>query len=835
MLKQKISTDLVLASEIKVREKYRNATDKQALVQAIFSDLDAIGIDSYITALEVYFHVLLALELSSSTQSIKERDRNKLKDLAEKCLRFCQIQPVTSQHSYLYSRLYSLLGANSLRAGAAWESVSQVMIGEYLGRDSKESVQTDAYLRGMQAWQLGHLRIAKVALHTFDIQTDSRDNSIHQEVMRLLIRIYRLSGETEEARSRIVVYKEEYPQVKIQTDFEELLCALQKGDDPKILYDFLQKRRHELGTFELYLGQLWLCASRYRDIWVSFSSIKDRKDKKGEPSQPHEALALGYLSTLETLYNQDKLLQQRLELLGKKLLDIREAADPELALLFLAGAIRWLNRSKQITFAAILLEEYKALSLRYSDGHTVDCSGLIRDVIEQLPVVVDREAVKLQGQLYVGATPRFLKIAQLVTKATFSLAALRLNPLVSEEERNKKRFAVHKEVFGELEQVIGTLKGPMMKAGQLIAAQYYADPNSLQVLAGIYDNAPPLPFEMMKEQLEKELQGEIEQIFKEFTSKPIAVTSMSEVYKAQLHDGTYVAVKVMYPRIDEIMESDLRLLRLLTPAIRHLKSQEQIDIILQQFSKRFRAECDYEKEAETHQTMYALFKGDRDVLIPKVFSELSTRRVLVTEYIEGTRLDHFMREANQEERNRVGTKLFRFGMLSAIKFGIMHIDPHLANFIVAGDQVLAFDFGAVAALSPELLDNYRKVMTAKYFGQIDRVYDILLGMGYIDSKRLSKSDFFEGVGPYFVSPYHLDEVRPFYGEGEGSAFRYLVKTGTLKKISPNPEDFFANLASSISEEVLARLGAQANWHELLGEVLAEAGLIDLDATKIGAS
>ncbi len=834
MLKQKISADIINTAEAKTRAKYQHVQDGSLAIQNIFADLDALVINSYSEALQVYFHIITALELNRAAQCIKEREKIKLLDMAEKCLRFCHIQAVTSQHSHLYSRLYTLIAENSLSVGQAWESVSQVMIGEYLGRDSKSSTQTSAWVRGVQAWQLGHLRIAKIALHTFDINRSVND-SYHREAMRLLIRIYRLSGETEQASARWDIYNAEFakvPGLEYEIRLEQLICELQKGSDPKELFDFLQRNRNALTALELCLGQLWLCASRYRDIWVSFSSMKERKGKKGDPSSLVDQTGIAYLNSLEIFYNQEKPLQFRLEVLGKKLVDIRQAPDPELALLFLAGAIRWLNRSKQIAFASILIDEYKALSLRYSEGRTVDSTGLILDVIDQLPTVVDRDSVKHHSSLFVGTTPRFLKLAQVVSKASFMLGMLRLKPM-NQEDRIKRRFEIHQEIYNDLEKVIGELKGPLMKVAQLAAANYFVENNSLKVMQGIYDQAPALPPEIMLKQIESELKRPVDEIFKEFDPKPIAVTSISEVFKATLPDGTLVAVKAIYPRIEEIMESDLRLFKMLTPLLRRIKSQQKIDGVIKQCSERFLKECDYEIEAATHQTVFDHFKGDRDILIPKVFRELSTKRIFVTEFIEGERLDHFLRHADQERRNEVSAQLLRFGMISVLKYGIVNIDPHLANFIVKDDKIVALDFGAVAVLTPELLQYYRKITAYKYFGMLEPIYELLNEMGYIDGKTLSRDEFLKGIGPHFLNPYDKDEVRLFYENEANSVIRYMVRTGSLDALNPKAEYFFANLATSVSEEVLGRLGARLNWHRLLGEILLEAGIIEsLDSMRV---
>jgi|GEM_PF-3721265 len=826
MLKSKISTETLNACESRITERYASFKNDQETLLLIFSDMQSKTIDSQANALEIFFQVLLALNLNKNLQSIKARDRLHLKELGENCLRYCQIQAVKSQHSHLYSRLYQTLAENSLHSGETWESIIQAMTGEYLGRDGKGDNESSAFLRGLQAWQLGHLRTAKIAMHTIDLQAGD-SHPFREQSFRLLIRIYRLSGEPDQALSQWHVYQDEWGEnsaLNKTAQLERLLCEMQKGVDPKGLHDFLEKEQDDLPFMDLALGLLWLSASRFREIRKNLLEIKRKTARRRSELSNQEQVALQLFSSLLVLHDPDISFQQKLENLGKRLVDLRLAPDPELAHLFLAAAIRWLNRAKQVTLASILMDEYKARSLQYSEGKSTDTLSLIQDMSESMPVVVDRNIIRHHGELYKGMTPRFLKIAQVVAKGSFLMAKLRLKKL-SPAEFRQQHTNIYLEILKDFEQTVKELKGPVMKLGQMIAASYFVSDDSRNIMRRVYDSAPAVALDTIKSQVETALQRPMEDVFQEFTLSPLAVASIGQVFQARLHDQTQVAVKLMYPGIDRIVKTDLLLAKLLAPLFRQFISRESVSVIIELFSNRYMQECDYIEEAKNQQMMYQIFEDDPALKIPKLYPEYSSKHMLVMEYIEGQRLDEFIQSTEPAEREFVATQLARFFLLSILKHGVMHIDPHPANFIVMGDRLTVLDFGATVRLSGQLLGSYQRQMLYKYRGDYQGLYAEIIAIRLFDSSELSLELFQQKIGPLMMEPYCCDEVRPFYLEGREHLMEYLLQSGLSKKLRLNPLHYFSDTVSTYMEEMMAGLKVELNWHQLLGSILLEAKLL----------
>jgi predicted unusual protein kinase regulating ubiquinone biosynthesis (AarF/ABC1/UbiB family) len=815
MAKYKISTELLQNCETKIRQQYLAiGSAKQVLLQ-LFTDLESARIQTEADALDTYFCVLLALELNQSTQSIKDRDKARLLELAETCLGFCQIRPVTSHHSHLYFRLYQAMAQNTALSGQAWESTVQIMLGEYMGCDGRSQDEPSAWLRGQQAWMLGHLRTAKVALHT-TLMAEMDPAFARDQAWQLLIRVYRLSGEGDEALLQATAFRQEFSdQAEAATLYQriQILARIQKGADAKILNEFLNSKGQELDSPSLSLSLLWLGACPGREF------LKDAAKWKGSPD-----FAWQLVNTLKQLHEQATPLQQRFELLGKRLTTLASSPDPECSLLFLACAIRWLLRIKQLTFASVLHEEYRTQSLRLSDGRFPDVLGVMRDMSESLPIVVSKEAYRGQQKLYTGTTPRFLKVAQTMARCSIHLAKLYLRNLEPQAFAQQQQ-QIFRDFMRDFELVLGELKGPAMKIAQMIAASYFVDKDTQAIMQRIHEEAKPLPLLEIQEHLAKAWGQPLHSVLREFEAHPIAVASIGQVYRGVMHDGTEVAIKFKYPGIEDAVRSDLRLVKLFAPLLRQFIPAEHLQAIIEQFTQRFERECDYQQEAAAQERFALSFAGDPEIRIPRVLKDLSTDQVLVTEFAGGHRLDHFIETAGQEELNAAARKILRFSLLALLKHGDQHIDPNLANFIVTPDSITILDFGACMEIPEDLKNVYGAIMVSRCKGDEASLYELAMTLRLFDRKDMPFEEFVKTISPSLMAPYAFDRERPFFEEGHVNLAEYFLKKGLTKKVQLDPRFVFTNAGSILGESVIARMGARINWHQLAKSVLIEIGLI----------
>src|SRR4029079_5491478 len=187
-------------------------------------------------------------------------------------------------------------------------------------------------------------------------------------------------------------------------------------------------------------------------------------------------------------------------------------------------------------------------------------------------------------------------------------------------------------------------------------------------------------------------------------TEPAAAASIGQVYRGRTTDGREVAVKVQYPGIAESVEADMRNLLLLSPLLRQLMPGLEVKDLLAELRKRICEECDYELEAGNHRRVERFWRGHPFVLVPRVDTELSTRRVLVTEWVEGISFDEVANQPD-EVRDRYAQIVYRFFYVTALEMGIALGDPHPGNYLLCEAGHVAFlDFGMMRRLPPGYIE-----------------------------------------------------------------------------------------------------------------------------------
>src|SRR5687768_12784506 len=200
---------------------------------------------------------------------------------------------------------------------------------------------------------------------------------------------------------------------------------------------------------------------------------------------------------------------------------------------------------------------------------------------------------------------------------------------------------------------------------------------------------------------------------------------------ARTSDGEHVAVKVQQPGVAEAVDADLRNLGLVTPIIKRLAPGLDAGAMLAELRERISDELDYEMEAQNQRRLERRFRGHPHVRLPRVYTELSTRRVLVTEYVEGLRADE-IKHLGDAERDRIGEIAFRFYFGLVWRDGVVAGDPHPENCIVCPDgRLCLLDFGLLRDLEADYLEGERDITRAVADHDPQRVHDGLSSLGYL--------------------------------------------------------------------------------------------------------
>ena len=257
-----------------------------------------------------------------------------------------------------------------------------------------------------------------------------------------------------------------------------------------------------------------------------------------------------------------------------------------------------------------------------------------------------------------------------------------------------------------IRRVLEHAGGVYIKLGQIAATRVDLLPREIcDELAELQNRVPAEPRERIAPVLEAELGAPVDEVFAEFDWEPLAAASIGQTYRARLHSGEPVVVKVQRPDIETLMERDIAALGLLadfaqrrTPFGQGLRSGE----MLAQFAQGLRAELDFRHEADAMAEMKLMLYERSAVRIPAVHREVSGRRVLVQERFDGvTVADTRHLEDGAIDRAALADQLLRTTLDQVVRVGLFHADPHPGNVFALPDGTLGLiDFGAVGRLDP---------------------------------------------------------------------------------------------------------------------------------------
>ena len=227
--------------------------------------------------------------------------------------------------------------------------------------------------------------------------------------------------------------------------------------------------------------------------------------------------------------------------------------------------------------------------------------------------------------------------------------------------------------------------GLYVKLGQFVASMNHVlPPQYPETLARCQDRATPVKFETVKQAVEAELRlPALADAFSHFEPEPIAAASLAQVHRATTVDGDAVAIKVQYPQLQRQVEADIHTLRVLALWVGRLFPGHAYDWLLPEFENSIRKELDFRREAYNSERCARNFADEPAVHVPKTHPNLSGRRVLTMDFIDGVKLN------DADGLARLGLDKLELAQLvyttfSAMAFrdGFVHCDPHPGNLLV---------------------------------------------------------------------------------------------------------------------------------------------------------
>lgn len=385
-----------------------------------------------------------------------------------------------------------------------------------------------------------------------------------------------------------------------------------------------------------------------------------------------------------------------------------------------------------------------------------------------------------EGQPAAGAK-RFVKLAGMTASLATRIAGNAIaNSFRTDEQREAARDRLNAEVGAQMAQTLGELKGAVMKLGQLASQASDFLPKELaEPLKKLQKDAAPMPYAVIRKQIERELRKPVKQLFQSLDHKPYAAASIGQVHRGVLHDGREVVVKVQYPGVAASCDSDLKQLKLALRTARLVKVDKAVlDKLFEEIRARLHEELDYEQEARNMALFRDYYADDPKIVVPATVPELCTRHVLTMILEPGDTLDTVNAEYDQALRNELALRLFHFMCRSLFGLQAVHADPNPGNFAWRRDgSLVVYDFGCIKRLDPDVIRTYRSTVNAaidENWAEVDR------GLIRLGARVPGTAP----VEPAFYADWRRIVMRPFIAD---EPFDFATSTMHIAAAAKGPE------------------------------------------------
>ncbi len=395
---------------------------------------------------------------------------------------------------------------------------------------------------------------------------------------------------------------------------------------------------------------------------------------------------------------------------------------------------------------------------------------------------------RIRGGLFRGSR-RFLAIARVLTK--FGLADLNARWF----SRNAKEddappaggagTTLRIPSPARLRAALQELGPSFIKLGQLMSTR--ADvfpPEYIEAFRKLQDSVPPFSFEQARQLVEKELKQPLARVFTDFDPQPLGAASVAQVHRARLHSGEEVAVKIIRPGIERIIQEDIRLMYYFAA-----KLEKMFDVarllgavnLVREFERTIFRELDMYIEAGSIEKFQGYFKDSDEIHIPDIHWDYTTRSILVMEHVAGVKMDDVAGIVaygiEPREIAMIGLRSFSRQLM---EFGYFHADPHPANTIVMPDgRVGLVDFGITGYIDDEMMRQIAHLFLGYAEHDYDMVMEALENAGLVDARTVDleafRGDLKDISEPFYGRALQTIAVREVYDQVIGLVLKHHIR------------------------------------------------------------